>query len=73
MIFVLTYSTHHNLRRIETDSRKRSYVRLGADKKPLIVDGCYVPHDYEDWLVITVMKIETWIGLPSLSHVRNDS
>lgn len=64
--------TVHNFRKVETDSRKKPYLKLGPDKKPLIVDNHYVAHEYDDWMVITVMKIETWIGLPSLSHTFND-
>lgn len=59
--------TVHNVRRIEVDSSGRPYVRLDPTGRPIVKDGHYQPALYDDWLVISVLSKETWIGLPALT------
>ena len=59
--------TEHHKRRVETDARQRPFLRLDKDRKPIINHSHYVPAYYDDWLVITILGQETWIGISPLS------
>lgn len=65
--------TVHHFRRIEYDSKQRPFLRTDKHGRPLIHDGHYVPHTYDDWMVLTVLRNETWIGMPPLSMTAEDA
>jgi hypothetical protein len=68
MKFNTQVSSLHGKHQIETDSKKRPLLRIDHTKQaPLVVNNRYVPHEYEDWLIIHVLGVETTIGLPPLS------
>jgi len=50
---------------VEYDSMDRPYIEM-ADGKPVIVNDHYVPRRLNNWLVVTVLKKDIWIGLPDL-------
>ena len=67
--------SHHNIRRLETDSKKRPFLKTDPTKEqlqPLVVNSHYLPQEYEDWLVISVLGHEHWVGLPALSASDSD-
>jgi hypothetical protein len=62
---VQLYSVHET-KRIEYDEKNRAFLKRGADDKPIIRNGQYVPCTYDDWIVLSVVHTERWIGLPSI-------
>lgn len=58
------------MRQIEYDNSKNAFIAMrspaapGQAPKPLLVDGRYVPRTFDWWLVVSVLSIENWIGLP---------
>lgn len=52
---------------IEYDKKNRPFLMVDRFERPVIVDNHYVPCTYTDWLILTVLGRDTWIGLPPLT------
>jgi len=65
--------TEHKPGTIEYDSGDRPYIEMLGHNRPVIVDDHYVPRRLSDWLVVTVLKKDIWIGLPDLSPSSSSS
>lgn len=46
---------------------ERPVIQTGADGKPLVVNGHYVPQTYDDWVVIEAGPARVEAGVPPLS------
>ena len=53
---------------IEYDKKNRPFLSVDSYGRPVVVDGHYVPCTYSDWLILTILGRETWIGLPPLTE-----
>jgi hypothetical protein len=62
--------TEHRPGMIEYDDSRNAFLTMRSDEpdKPLIVDGRYQPRSFDYWLVLSVLKQETWVGLPHIGR-----
>jgi hypothetical protein len=56
----------HKENMADYDGQNRFYLECDVMGKPMIHNNHYVPKCYDDWIVVTVMKQEVYIGLPKL-------
>jgi hypothetical protein len=55
--------------RVDTDDKKRAYVVVDSQCKPVVVNGHYQLLKYDHWLIISVMGRDIFMGLPPLPQL----